>query len=191
MTESFAYRWLFWSDWGAVPKIERAGMDGSHRQVIVEHDIKWPNGLTLDIVGKRLFWVDAKLQTISSCNFDGSHRRVVLYSDEYLSHPFSITTFEDFVYWTDWTKHAVFRANKFNGSSVEAITAVHTVSLTCCFTIIDAGCLVHIALTLFTLSRCKIPWLFTSTTPTDNQMVKISALQSTATAHTYAYHHRL
>lgn len=118
--------WLYWSDWGAVPKIERAGMDGSHRQVIVEHDIKWPNGLTLDIVGKRIFWVDAKLQTISSCNFDGSHRRVVLYSDAYLSHPFSITTFEDFVYWTDWTKHAVFRANKFNGSSVEAITAIHT-----------------------------------------------------------------
>ena len=24
-------RWMFWSDWGRVPKIERAGMDGSHR----------------------------------------------------------------------------------------------------------------------------------------------------------------
>ena len=25
--------WMFWTDWGADPKIERAGMDGSHRQV--------------------------------------------------------------------------------------------------------------------------------------------------------------
>ena len=24
-------RWMFWSDWGREPKIERAGMDGSHR----------------------------------------------------------------------------------------------------------------------------------------------------------------
>lgn len=122
------FRWLYWSDWGSVPKIERAGMDGSHRETIVGHDIKWPNGLTLDLVGKRVYWLDARLHTISSCNFDGSNRRVVLYSDEYLLHPFSITTFEDNLYWTDWEKHAVFRANKFNGNGVEAITAIHTVS---------------------------------------------------------------
>ncbi len=121
-------RWLYWTDWGSVPKIERAGMDGSHRQDIVTHDIKWPNGLTLDLVGRQLYWLDARLQTISSCNFDGTNRRVVLYSDEYLLHPFSITTFEDYLYWTDWEKHAVFRANKFNGNGIEAITAVHTVS---------------------------------------------------------------
>ena len=23
--------WMFWSDWGRSPRIERAGMDGSHR----------------------------------------------------------------------------------------------------------------------------------------------------------------
>lgn len=118
--------WLYWTDWGSVPKIERAGMDGSHRQVIVAQDVKWPNGLTLDLVGKRVYWLDARLHTISSCNFDGTNKRVVLNSDEYLLHPFSITTFEDFLYWTDWEKHAVFRANKFNGSGIEAITAIHS-----------------------------------------------------------------
>ncbi|KAK3912221.1 Very low-density lipoprotein receptor [Frankliniella fusca] len=118
--------WLYWTDWGSVPKIERAGMDGSHREDIVTHDIKWPNGLTLDLVGRQLYWLDARLQTISSCHFDGTNRRVVLYSDEYLRHPFSITTFEDYLYWTDWEMHAVFRANKFNGNGIEAITAVHT-----------------------------------------------------------------
>lgn len=72
--------------------------------------------------------VDAKLNTISSCNYDGSARRVVLYSTDVLRHPFSITTFEDWVYWTDWDKAAVYRANKFNGKDVEAITSTHTVS---------------------------------------------------------------
>ncbi|KAH8283831.1 hypothetical protein KR054_002978, partial [Drosophila jambulina] len=117
--------WMYWSDWGASPRIERAGMDGSHRTTIISYDVKWPNGITLDLVKKRLYWVDGKLNTISSSNYDGSERRQVLYSGEYLRHPFSITTFEDYVYWTDWDKQAVFKANKFTGEDVQAVTAGH------------------------------------------------------------------
>ena len=37
---------MFWTDWGEKPKIERAGMQGSHRSrhIIVTKDIVWPNG---------------------------------------------------------------------------------------------------------------------------------------------------
>jgi very low-density lipoprotein receptor len=76
-----------------------------------------------------LFQVDAKLNEISSCNYDGSNRKVILYSSETLRHPFSITTFEDSVYWTDWDKEAVFKANKFTGKDVEPVTALHMVGL--------------------------------------------------------------
>ncbi|XP_055850802.1 very low-density lipoprotein receptor-like isoform X2 [Episyrphus balteatus] len=117
--------WMYWTDWGKNPRIERSGMDGSHRKTIVSYDVKWPNGLTLDLVRKRIYWVDAKLNVISSANYDGTQRRQILYSAEYLRHPFSITTFEDWVYWTDWDKQTVFKANKFNGHDVEAITALH------------------------------------------------------------------
>ncbi|XP_068155077.1 very low-density lipoprotein receptor-like isoform X2 [Drosophila tropicalis] len=117
--------WMYWSDWGASPRIERAGMDGSHRTTIINYDVKWPNGITLDLVRKRIYWVDGKLNIISSANYDGSQRRQILYSMEYLRHPFSITTFEDYIYWTDWDKQTVFKANKFTGEGVEPITAVH------------------------------------------------------------------
>ncbi|XP_029725610.1 very low-density lipoprotein receptor isoform X8 [Aedes albopictus] len=117
--------WMYWTDWGTTPRIERAGMDGTHRQVIVTYEVKWPNGITLDLVRKRVYWVDAKLNTISSCDYDGSQRTVVLYSADFLRHPFSITTFEDYVYWTDWDKEAVFKANKFNGKDIEPVTAMH------------------------------------------------------------------
>ncbi|XP_022211333.2 low-density lipoprotein receptor isoform X4 [Drosophila obscura] len=117
--------WMYWSDWGASPRIERAGMDGSHRTTIISYDVKWPNGITLDLVRKRIYWVDGKLNVISSANYDGSQRRQILYSTEYLRHPFSITTFEDYIYWTDWDKQTVFKANKFTGENVEPITAVH------------------------------------------------------------------
>lgn len=49
--------WMYWTDWGTSPKIERAGMDGSHRQTIVSYDVKWPNGISLDLVKKRVYWV--------------------------------------------------------------------------------------------------------------------------------------
>ena len=33
-------RWMFWSDWGLEPKIERAGMDGSHREIIIKETVR-------------------------------------------------------------------------------------------------------------------------------------------------------
>ena len=38
--------WMYWSDWGKEAKIERAWMDGSHREAIITEDITWPNGDT-------------------------------------------------------------------------------------------------------------------------------------------------
>ncbi|CAL1675444.1 unnamed protein product [Lasius platythorax] len=118
--------WMFWTDWSDEARIERAGMDGTHRSVIVGNDVKWPNGLALDLIGKRVYWVDAKLNIIGSCNYDGTGRRTVLYSPNNLRHPFSITTFEDYVYWTDWDKETIFKANKFTGKEVEAVTSIRT-----------------------------------------------------------------
>ncbi|KAK7580566.1 hypothetical protein V9T40_001195 [Parthenolecanium corni] len=117
--------WLFWTDWGTVPRIERAGMDGTHRKIIVTYDVKWPNGLTLDLVQSRIYWVDAKLNIISSCDYDGMDRRLVLHSSVVLKHPFSISTFEDWIYWTDWERHTIYKANKFTGKNFQNIIPLH------------------------------------------------------------------
>ena len=57
---------MYWTDWGEIPKIERAGMDGKprSRQVIVQENIYWPNGLTLDYDISKIYWADAKLSFI-------------------------------------------------------------------------------------------------------------------------------
>jgi len=113
--------WMYWSDWGKKPKIEKAGLDGSHRRAIVTEDIQWPNGLTIDYAGNRLYWVDAKLHLIASSDLDGRNRYIVLTSRQFIRHPFSITVFEDFVYWTDWETESIHKANKFNGEGVESV----------------------------------------------------------------------
>lgn len=69
---------MFWTDWGENPRLESCGMDGTLRKVIVSTKIFWPNGLTLDIPNKRIYFADSKLDYIDFCNYDGSDRHQVL-----------------------------------------------------------------------------------------------------------------
>lgn len=65
---------MYWTDWGEIPKIERAGMDGTNRSMIIDKEIYWPNGLTLDYSQEKLYWADAKHNFIHRSNLDGSSR---------------------------------------------------------------------------------------------------------------------
>ncbi|KAA8596151.1 hypothetical protein FQN60_011442 [Etheostoma spectabile] len=106
---------LYWTDadWGANPKIERAGMDASSRIVIISSNLTWPNGLAIDYDTKRLYWADAGMKTIEFGNFDGSDRQVLIGSQ--LPHPFGLTVHEDKLYWTDWQSKSIQSADKLTG----------------------------------------------------------------------------
>ena len=45
-------RLIYWTDWGAVPRIGRTDYDGLNQTVLVSEGIRWPNGLALDLKGK-------------------------------------------------------------------------------------------------------------------------------------------
>lgn len=68
---------MFWSDWGPKPFIERAEMDGSNRQTIVNTGLQWPNGLAIDYSRKKLYFVDGGTKQLEYVNFDGSVRTKV------------------------------------------------------------------------------------------------------------------
>ena len=116
------YSWMYWSDWGAVATIERASMDGQAKQILHNSQLVYPNGLTLDYQHQVLYWIDASLDKIESSNVDGTNRTLIanfaLSSPNY--HPFSMTFFNNILYWSDWGTdmiHFIFS----NGTSLTSL----------------------------------------------------------------------
>lgn len=84
----FIDRYLFWTDWGVVAKIERSYFDGTGRRTLISTNIKWANGLTIDYTEERLYWADAYTGKVETSNFNGEQRRVVVAN---LNSTFGIT----------------------------------------------------------------------------------------------------
>nr|QQK84939.1 vitellogenin receptor [Chrysoperla nipponensis] len=106
---------MYWTDWGETPEIARASMDGENDISFVSNNILWPNGLTIDVPNNRLYWIDAKKNTIESIKLDGTDRRIIL--GGIVRHPYSIAVFENRIYWTDWMEHALLSCDKFTGKN--------------------------------------------------------------------------
>lgn len=110
---------MYWTDWGKHPKIERAGLDGSQRIVLVNSSVAWPNGITIDFSEQKIYWADAKLDKVEVMNLDGSSRKVIV-ADK-LPHVFGFTVLGDHLYWTDWQRRAIESANKTSGQERKII----------------------------------------------------------------------
>jgi hypothetical protein len=68
-----------------------------------------------------VYWVDAKLKQLEFCDYDGSNRHLLLRGIANVRHSFSLTLFEDWVYWTDWSEKRVLRVEKTHGGNVSSI----------------------------------------------------------------------
>ncbi|TKR95341.1 hypothetical protein L596_009522 [Steinernema carpocapsae] len=112
---------LFASDWSSSAFIASIATDGSEFQKIITESIVWPNALTVDVYTNKLYWADAFLDTIQSCNFDGSDRRAVVSDPSSVPHVFGLAVIDDFLYWTDWTYRGILRADKHTGRNVTVL----------------------------------------------------------------------
>ncbi|XP_067929915.1 prolow-density lipoprotein receptor-related protein 1-like [Watersipora subatra] len=123
---------LFWADWG-IRQIRRASMAGKDAKMLFLvndpnyiPDGGWANGLTLDYDTRRVYWNDAKSDSIQTVDYNGEHFHLVLEKNDLLMHPFAISVFENWVYWSDWRRNSINRANKWNGTSAEIVQSTVT-----------------------------------------------------------------
>ena len=121
--------WMFWSDAGNDSKIEKCGMGGSSRAVLVTNNVVWPTGLTLDLVNERVFWLDTKLHIIASVMFDGSLPNIIRISTSPPQHLFRVSVMEDLVFWSSWGQNtsSIYQANKADGSQIKKLTTAKLV----------------------------------------------------------------
>uniref|UniRef100_A0A671SRS4 Low-density lipoprotein receptor-related protein 5-like n=1 Tax=Sinocyclocheilus anshuiensis TaxID=1608454 RepID=A0A671SRS4_9TELE len=103
--------YMYWTEWGGRPRIARAHMDGSNIVTLVDK-VGRANGLTIDFVDQRLYWTDLDTCMIESTSMQGLQREIV--ADD-LPHPFGLTQYRDYIYWTDWNLRSIERADKRSG----------------------------------------------------------------------------
>ena len=88
---------LYWSDLGAVAKIERSRLDGTERSIFVSEGLDKPLGLSVDLVDKRLYWVDDFRDSIESVDLlTGANRRTISVTRSIARSPklFALAVFE-------------------------------------------------------------------------------------------------
>uniref|UniRef100_A0A669EQI8 LDL receptor related protein 1 n=1 Tax=Oreochromis niloticus TaxID=8128 RepID=A0A669EQI8_ORENI len=113
---------MFWTNWNEQsPSIMRATLTGSNVLVIIGTDIRTPNGLAIDHRAEKLYFSDATLDKIERCEYDGSRRYVVLKNEPV--HPFGLAVYGDYIFWTDWVRRAVLRAEKYTGADMKVLRA--------------------------------------------------------------------
>ncbi|XP_034057892.1 LOW QUALITY PROTEIN: low-density lipoprotein receptor-related protein 8 [Gymnodraco acuticeps] len=110
---------MFWTEISNVPKIERSGMDGSERRVVVNSSLGWPGGVALDPISERVYWTDERLRAIGSATLDGEDIRILQMKET--TNPFSLAIFNDMLYWSDAKKRVVFAANKNSGKNRQVL----------------------------------------------------------------------
>uniref|UniRef100_A0A8C9P8W0 Low-density lipoprotein receptor-related protein 5 n=1 Tax=Spermophilus dauricus TaxID=99837 RepID=A0A8C9P8W0_SPEDA len=103
--------YIYWTEWGGKPRIVRAFMDGTNGMTLVDK-VGRANDLTIDYADQRLYWTDLDTNMIESSNMLGQDRVVI--ADD-LPHPFGLTQYSDYIYWTDWNLHSIERADKTSG----------------------------------------------------------------------------
>ncbi|XP_023814493.1 low-density lipoprotein receptor-related protein 1B [Oryzias latipes] len=110
---------MFWTEVGNSAKIERAGMDGSQRKVVVNSSLKWPGDIAVDIISERIYWTEETLKAIGSATLDGDDIRILQMKK--ITYPFSVAVFNDMLYWSDAKQRIVQAATKLSGKNRQIV----------------------------------------------------------------------
>lgn len=68
-------RYVYWTDVNQ-STLERAGLDGLRRTVLISDGVRWPNGLWIDAPARRIYIADAHTNEVFHVNYNGTDRKV-------------------------------------------------------------------------------------------------------------------
>ncbi|CAG2165716.1 unnamed protein product [Oppiella nova] len=121
---------LFWSvsdnSFNRRGKIMRASEDGSNQTLLIDTDIKEPITLAIDLVIKRLYWIDRALFQIYSIDFNGNDLKSIHKSHQLFKLSFYMIVFHDDIYWSNYYHSSILKMNKFGLNNTQISYLVRT-----------------------------------------------------------------
>lgn len=83
----------------------------------------WPNGITIDFIAERIYWVDASKDYVGSSTLDGKDFKKVIHSEPRMEHLFgvAINPRDTLMYTSDWKSQAIFSADKDHGIMIRTV----------------------------------------------------------------------
>ncbi|KAJ8706705.1 hypothetical protein PYW07_012783 [Mythimna separata] len=104
-------------------KIERARLDGSEREVIVDSTVDYRLSLAIDQLTQRIYWIDQNYLngggqiSIKSANFNGKNQ-MTIYIENTASDASSLAVSKDFIYWQKSNEVATWQLPKNSSEHV-------------------------------------------------------------------------
>jgi len=118
---------MFWSDVGAVCKIEWSRLDGTERTLFISTNLNRPGGMTIDYVNDRLYWVDDYLDVIEHVDIATGRNRVVidLAAFEFvLPRLFGIALYKnDYIFFSEQSTRSIVVLNKTSETYIRQFNA--------------------------------------------------------------------
>ncbi|XP_048064439.1 nidogen-2 [Megalobrama amblycephala] len=106
---------LYWTDFGRHTINRVVLVFGSEPEAIVSQGLVQPEGIAVDTVHRKLFWVDSGKDRIETSGLDGRNRKVLIDSDLVNPRAIIVDAKSGTLYWTDWNRDA----SKIESSSLE------------------------------------------------------------------------
>ena len=104
---------MFWSGREDITKIERAAMDGTNRVAIINTNMDFPYGITLDYASKRVYWTSTDHNNnIEFSDYYGNGRSVLVGAADGVRYPYAVTIYGNLIYWTDVGTLSVYGTHK-------------------------------------------------------------------------------
>jgi hypothetical protein len=108
------HMFLYWSDVGAIPSIQRAYLNGTNRTTLVSRNLIYPTGLAIDHANERLYWADPKRRRIESVNLWGRNREIIREFESGTRPAMFLDVFENYIYYATYLSGEVYEMNKFH-----------------------------------------------------------------------------
>jgi len=115
-------RTLYWSNSDRQrPSIMSLDLTSGIVSNLITSNISRPRAITLDVFTKKLYWTDSRRGHfwIRRSNTDGSDAEVVCEASYH--DGFSITVDQDWIYWSDWSSHSVWKVSKYGDCKFQLV----------------------------------------------------------------------